>query len=61
MCCCKGAIRTTVPDECDNPELAADPFKYLFGTEVVNCFVPVLTAVTNTTSRLVALSGFITI
>ena len=41
--------------------LAAEPGKYLFGTEVVSCFVPVSTAVTNITSLFVALSGFITI
>ena len=61
MCCCKGAIRTAVPDECDSPELAAEPGKYLLGTDVVSCFVPVSTAVTNTTSLFVALSGLITI
>src|SRR5210317_2546159 len=32
MCCCKGAILTTCPDECDKPELAAEPGKYLLGT-----------------------------
>src|SRR6056300_31243 len=61
ICCCNGVILTTCPDECDRPELAADPGKYLLGTDVVNSFVPVLTAVTKITSLLVALSGLITI
>ena len=58
MCCCTGDIRTTEPEACDKPEVAAEPVKYLlFMLSNVSVFVPALMLVTNTTSLLVALSG----
>ena len=59
MCCCNGDIRTTEPDACDNPEVAAEPVKnLLFMLSSVNVFVPTFIDVTSTTSLFVALSGF---
>ena len=59
MCCCNGDIRTTEPDACDKPEVAAEPVRYLlFILSKVSVFVPEFIDVTSTTSLFVALSGF---
>ena len=59
MCCCNGDIRTTEPEACDKPDVAADPVKYLlFMLSNVSVFVPTFMLVTSTTSLFVALSGF---
>ena len=59
MCCCSGDIRTTEPEACDNPDVAAEPVKYLlFMLSNVSVLVPEFIDVTSTTSLFVALSGF---
>src|SRR5210317_1218188 len=58
MCCCTGDTLTTAPDECDSPDVAADPVKnLLFILSQVSVLVPGFIDVINITSLLVALSG----
>ena len=59
MCCCNGDILTTEPEACDNPDVAAEPAKYLLPIALqVKVFVPEFTEVTSITSLFVELSGF---